>query len=493
METGGKSQIVLIGANFVTGNDSQTGQELFRLNYLLGSNHRQRVVPTPVLGGKYLIAVKPRNGSLFALPRDIQGPHDAAAMAWTISENTPDTPSPLVYRQRLYFIQDSKGTLTCLNPDTGKPVWVGDLGKGGLFHASPTAGDGKIYCINRSGEVIVVQAGDHFKILNRISMGEAPCSSSIAIANQSPFYPDREKPLLYQVIIFYRLKYLSWIGSSFHMNHLKLISIRHSSIARFAQFAQVILLVCLLLTPALASVASAAPAPAFALEPSSDSITLVQGDLKLSVSIHCPKFVLESQTVGGDLASTSATGDVRTTGPVEIAYAPIHLKDASQLKVKLHMQWSPSEKILRKWATFRLDNATTPHAPQGSHPGRLRHLSPRPGTRPAPGDHHPASKLPRLPQGFFHRYRIPRLFDPPGIRPRGPGPHAGPANPARRQLHHPQSHLRLRPRGQRKNRLSVLHHESFPRLLQPPAHLGFLGQPPHPLHRGRTTRTHPDD
>jgi outer membrane protein assembly factor BamB len=50
---------------------------------------------------------------------------------------------------------------------------------GGGFYASPVAADGKIYCVSREGECVVLEAGDAFKVLSRNPLGEGshttPC------------------------------------------------------------------------------------------------------------------------------------------------------------------------------------------------------------------------------------------------------------------------------------------------------------------------------
>ncbi len=189
--------ILTLGAGFLTGNDWQTGEEKLRLKYFLGEKYRQRVVPTPIVTEDFIIAIKPRYGAMFALPKQKRGPVSFEEIAWSIKEFAPDTPSPLYYQGRLYYLHDSKKKLTCADPKSGKVIWTGDL-KGSLFHASPTAGDGKIYCLSQDGTVSVVQAGgDSFKLIAQISMGEMPCSASIAIADQSLFIRTAKK--LYRV------------------------------------------------------------------------------------------------------------------------------------------------------------------------------------------------------------------------------------------------------------------------------------------------------
>ena len=77
--------------------------------------------------------------------------------------------------------------MTCLQPQTGRKVWQGNLGVKEIFRASPLGADGKIYCISESGTAVVLAAGEEFKILATNPMGEAPVRSSIAAAQGELF------------------------------------------------------------------------------------------------------------------------------------------------------------------------------------------------------------------------------------------------------------------------------------------------------------------
>lgn len=83
--------------------------------------------------------------------------------------------------------------MTCVNPITGEEIWSGDLGGRARIWSSPTAADGKIYCLNEQGTTIVLAAGDTFKILGEGRLGGAPSKSTIAIADERLFIRTAEK------------------------------------------------------------------------------------------------------------------------------------------------------------------------------------------------------------------------------------------------------------------------------------------------------------
>ena len=80
----------------------------------------------------------------------------------------------------------------------------------------------------------------------------------------------------------------------------------------------------------------------------------------LTVSLRCPRFVLDSGLTVGGVAPTSVKGDIVTGRSVEAAFPPMPLGGAGALEVKLFAQWLAEESILRKWALFCVVNRTAP-------------------------------------------------------------------------------------------------------------------------------------
>jgi len=69
---------------------------------------------------------------------------------WHHSRNTPYVPSPLLYKQRLYFTKVNRAVLSCLDARTGKPLMEGvrlpDLRE---LYASPLGAANRIYFVGR--------------------------------------------------------------------------------------------------------------------------------------------------------------------------------------------------------------------------------------------------------------------------------------------------------------------------------------------------------
>ncbi len=182
-EAGGRSEVVLIGGDYLTGHDPADGKELWRWMYnpkKVGT--WRRIVSTPTLCQDLVIGSLPRHTGMFAV-RPGRGAMPLESAAWTFDGSTPDACSPLYYGGRLYVLNGVKKDLACLDPKTGKAIWQTPLKTRSVLRASPTGADGKVYLISESGETIVLAAGDEYRELARFEMGEKPVRSTIVPAD----------------------------------------------------------------------------------------------------------------------------------------------------------------------------------------------------------------------------------------------------------------------------------------------------------------------
>ena len=85
-----------------------------------------------------------------------------------------------------------------------------------------------------------------------------------------------------------------------------------------------------------------------------------QGE-KLSVSLDCPLFILGNQVIGG-YSPWRKFGDIGKSAkePFHVSYAPVNLQGGGQMEIQLFIQWSPKEKLLRKWAKYSLSGIDNP-------------------------------------------------------------------------------------------------------------------------------------
>ncbi len=186
-EGAGRAEIVLPGGEFLTGHDAATGAELWRWEYRPHEREgHQRLIPSAVAGDKLVYALRGRGRTLYAVKGGASGTAGEEQLAWKLDEACPDEATPLLYQGRLYVLDGAKKVLTCVDAATGERAWQGRLGGGATWYGSPTAGDGKIYCLSERGEVMILAAGPKFEILFRgeVADDQGVCRASIALAGE---------------------------------------------------------------------------------------------------------------------------------------------------------------------------------------------------------------------------------------------------------------------------------------------------------------------
>ena len=181
---GGRAQVVVGGTNRVISYDLRTGTPLWHAAGLT-----MNVIPTPVSGGGLLYATSGFRGSALRAIRlaeakgEVTGP---PALAWTYDRDTPYVPSPLLYRDALYFLKSNSGILTCLDAKSGTVHYTERLEDVPNVYASPVAADGRIYVAGREGTTVVLAAGPALKVLATNRLDE-PMDASPALVDQEVY------------------------------------------------------------------------------------------------------------------------------------------------------------------------------------------------------------------------------------------------------------------------------------------------------------------
>ena len=88
-----------------------------------------------------------------------------ANLTWKYQRSVPQLPSPVVYREVVYMLND-RGVLTTLDAATGRMLRQDRVrGLSDNYYASPVAGDGKIFLAAHSGVVSVLRASGRQELL----------------------------------------------------------------------------------------------------------------------------------------------------------------------------------------------------------------------------------------------------------------------------------------------------------------------------------------
>lgn len=156
----GADQIIINGADVVTGHDPADGAELWRIGGLNpGKGKNYRIVASPVISAGMIFAPSRRNPLLALAPA---GEGNPPALAWK-TKRGPDVPTPVSDGEYLYIIDD-RGVVWCHDAKTGELIYK-ERTATGTFSGSAVLADGKIYANAENGQTIVLAASPEFELL----------------------------------------------------------------------------------------------------------------------------------------------------------------------------------------------------------------------------------------------------------------------------------------------------------------------------------------
>jgi len=154
-------ELVVMGGNQIDGYDPATGRQLWFLPGIEGG----RTITGPTVGPGLVYATQGMRGPLLAIrpdKTDKTGKLSADAVVWKVTQGTPDSPCPVVWKDLIFWVSDN-GVAQCRDARTGALKWEKRLA--GDYKASPLAADGRIYFLNLKGLCTVVAASRRFKKL----------------------------------------------------------------------------------------------------------------------------------------------------------------------------------------------------------------------------------------------------------------------------------------------------------------------------------------
>ncbi|MEQ9408875.1 MAG: PQQ-binding-like beta-propeller repeat protein [Fuerstiella sp.] len=173
----GREVIVVTGADYVTCHDASDGTELWRVGTLNPEgNEYFRSISSSVESEGIVVAPYARGGTLTAIRMGGSGNVTDSHVLWTNKDTSADVPTPVIANGRIFVVRDKgndRGIVDCLDLQTGKTIWSGQLEKHRMtYRSSPVYADGRLYVTRQDGTVFVLDAaGTEFKVLatNRIA------------------------------------------------------------------------------------------------------------------------------------------------------------------------------------------------------------------------------------------------------------------------------------------------------------------------------------
>ena len=179
IRVGGKEQIIVSSSMRVYGYDPDNGKEIWSC-----AGNLFEVIPTPVVGHDLLFCSSGRSGPTLAIrPEGAQGDITKTNVVWKTIKGSPFVPSPLLYGDYLYTVNDMLSIVSCFDARTGKQFWQERCGQpvSEGFSASPIGVNGKVFFTNDEGETYVMQHGDQFNLLHVNRLGEKTLASPALI------------------------------------------------------------------------------------------------------------------------------------------------------------------------------------------------------------------------------------------------------------------------------------------------------------------------
>lgn len=188
VRVGDHDEIIVSSESRVYAYDPSTGKE----RWSCGGNLVE-VTPTPVVGHGLLFCCSGRAGPTLAIRPGGSGDVSKANVAWKVNTASPFIPSPLVYGDYLYMVNDMASVARCFEARTGKLMWQERLGTAAKegFSASPVAANGKVFFTNDSGETFVLAAGPEFKLMHVNKLNERTLASPALLDGRWYFRTDR--------------------------------------------------------------------------------------------------------------------------------------------------------------------------------------------------------------------------------------------------------------------------------------------------------------
>jgi outer membrane protein assembly factor BamB len=182
-----RTEIVTIGLGLVMSYNLD-GRELWRMKGMT------QAAPSPVAADDLLYVGSGSQGEanrpLMAVRAgangDISLRKDEASndfVVWHQPRFSGYTPSPLVYRGRVYAVNNN-GVLQVADARTGVEIFKARIGGGGYtFSASPLASQGRLYFLSEDGDGFVLRAADKYAEIAKNSLGEMSLATPAADAD----------------------------------------------------------------------------------------------------------------------------------------------------------------------------------------------------------------------------------------------------------------------------------------------------------------------
>jgi outer membrane protein assembly factor BamB len=174
VQKGTGTELVLAGAETISGYDPKSGDEIWRFGGLKVPHPYGRTIAGPTAADGVIVVVASgfqNRGYTVALKDGGKGNITETHKMWSSSKYSADCPTPVILGGKLFSIRDD-GMATCLDLKTGEPYWQERLFSENV-KVSPIAAEGKIYFTSNQANTTVVNAAEKFQVLATNKLNEA--------------------------------------------------------------------------------------------------------------------------------------------------------------------------------------------------------------------------------------------------------------------------------------------------------------------------------
>ena len=188
---GGREELLLVGGDVLTGHDPKTGDELWRWG-TWNAGHRERfwrLVPTVVVGDGVALVCAPKRAPAYAVRLGGSGEQPDDAMVWKSGGRpnlvSSDVPTPAYHDGSFFVLSDVRSAISRVRAKDGEVQWSTPMPKDHLWRASPTVADGRVWCVDHNGLVVVLDAASG-EVVHQVAMGDEDddlIRSSVVVAH----------------------------------------------------------------------------------------------------------------------------------------------------------------------------------------------------------------------------------------------------------------------------------------------------------------------
>lgn len=183
VENNGQPQVITSATGLIRSYDLATGDLIWEC---AGMTANAIPMPVEANGIVYLTSGYRGNALLAIRLSEAKGNITGTdVIIWKFDQDTPYTPSPLLFEDHLYFLKSNNGILSCFDAKTGKAIYSNQRleGMGNIF-TSPVLASNKIIILGQKGMAYLVKHGSTFEILAKNQLDDNFNASPVIVGNQ---------------------------------------------------------------------------------------------------------------------------------------------------------------------------------------------------------------------------------------------------------------------------------------------------------------------